>query len=202
MSVDHRLSTEKITPELIDYIVGKIVQEIDRGELAAIGAEVGSDVPFFFSLPSAVVTGRGENVDPVRLRWSGWVLLAFVSVRVSTRDVFRAWRRSDGGGTPREVEGAIIRGVTAGEISPMLSNDLEPAGFRVSPAVARAHEKLNCAGLGPMRVSGAGSTLYRLFDEKEAACRAASEIEALEIGVTTSVVAAPAGPGSWVKEER
>ena len=28
MSVDHRLSTEKITPELIDYIVEKIVQEI------------------------------------------------------------------------------------------------------------------------------------------------------------------------------
>ena len=28
MSIDHRLSTEKITPELIDYIVEKIVQAV------------------------------------------------------------------------------------------------------------------------------------------------------------------------------
>ena len=83
----------------------------------------------------------------------------------------------------------------------MLSNHLEPAVFRVSPVVARAYEEVNRAGLGPMRVSGAGSTLYRLFDEEKEASRAARQIEDLQIGMTTLVVAAPAGPGLMVSEE-
>ena len=60
-------------------------------DLASIGAEIGSDVPLFFSLPSAVITGRGERVERVDMRWSGWALLARVNVPVSTAAVFRAW---------------------------------------------------------------------------------------------------------------
>ncbi len=174
---------------------------LDRDELAAIGAEIGSDVPLFFSLPSAVITGRGERVEPVTLSWSGWVLLAFAGVEVSTAEVFRAWRPTDGPRLPRETNGAIIRAATADEMSAMLSNRLEPAVFRVSPAVPRAYDELNRAGFGPMRVSGAGSAMYRLFDEEEAARHAAKTIKAMRIGITTSVVAAPAEPGSIVCEE-
>ena len=42
--------------------------------LATVGARLGSDIPLFFSLPAAVITGRGEKVRPVKIRWSGWVL--------------------------------------------------------------------------------------------------------------------------------
>ena len=34
-----------------------------RAELARLGAELGSDVPFFFSTPAAWCTGRGERVE-------------------------------------------------------------------------------------------------------------------------------------------
>src|SRR5947209_827864 len=36
-------------------------------QLAALGAEIGSDVPFFFHTPAAWCTGRGEVVTPVPL---------------------------------------------------------------------------------------------------------------------------------------
>src|SRR5262245_37915390 len=36
-------------------------------ELAALGAELGSDVPFFFATPAAWCTGRGEQVTPLKL---------------------------------------------------------------------------------------------------------------------------------------
>ncbi|MGB2984918.1 MAG: hypothetical protein WBE26_03465, partial [Phycisphaerae bacterium] len=137
----------------------------------------------------------------VALRWSGWVLLAFVGVRVSTAEVYRAWRPTDATHMQRGMDGTILQATTAEEISVMLSNHLEPAVFRVSPAVARAYEEVHRAGLGPMRVSGAGSTLYRLFDEEEETSRAARQIEDLQIGMTTLVVAAPAGPGLMVSEE-
>jgi 4-diphosphocytidyl-2C-methyl-D-erythritol kinase len=52
-----------------------------------------------------------------------------------------------------------------------------------------------------MRVSGAGSALYRLFDDRESACRVASEIEELEIGTGVAVVAAPVGAAPLNIEE-
>jgi len=174
---------------------------LDGRQLTSIGAEIGSDVPLFFSLPSAVITGRGEQVEPVTLYWSGWVLLVFVSAAVSTTQVYRAWRPEDAADMPTGSDRALIQATTADEVSALVSNHLEPAVFRVAPAVALAYEELNRAGLGPMRVTGAGSTLYRLFDDKEAAGCAAREVEDLHLDVTTSVVAAPVGPGSMVNEE-
>ena len=54
-------------------------------------------------------------------------------------------------------------------------------------------ERLNQSGCGPMRVTGAGSTLYRLFDDRDAAGGVARQIEGLEIDLATAVVAAPVG---------
>lgn len=43
MSIDHRLSTEKITPELIDYIVEKIVQQIQPEKIILFGSYARGD---------------------------------------------------------------------------------------------------------------------------------------------------------------
>jgi 4-diphosphocytidyl-2-C-methyl-D-erythritol kinase len=170
-------------------------------ELASIGAELGSDVPLFFSLPSALITGRGERVEPVALRWSGWVSLAFVDTMVSTAQVYRAWRASDSAAMPGHSVDAATEASSAEELSAMLFNHLEPAVCRVSPAVARAFAVANRPGMGPMRIAGAGSTLYRLFDEKEAACDAAMALADLRADLKTVVVQAPAGPSAIVAEE-
>lgn len=174
---------------------------LDSRKLAEIGVELGSDVPLFFSLPTALVRGRGERVKPVSMRWSGWAMLAFVDARVSTKDVYNAWRPGDAERLPRGMPDGVLQAASAEEISPLLSNHLEPAVFRVSPTVQNAYEELQRAGLGPMRVSGAGSTLYRLFDDKEGACHAARKIDDMPMGLRTLVVAAPAGPGFAVSEE-
>jgi 4-diphosphocytidyl-2-C-methyl-D-erythritol kinase len=173
---------------------------LDSRELAAIGATLGSDVPLFFSLPAAVITGRGEEVEPVRLRWSGWVLLVFAGGVVATPEVYRAWRREDAAKLPTAMDQRIIEAQTAAEMTPMLSNHLEPATFRVAPQVARLHTTLDRLGHGAWRVSGAGSTLYQLFDEREAANSAAQEIERIASGITTAVVEAPVGPSPIVNE--
>ncbi len=170
-------------------------------ELAEIGAALGSDVPLFFSLPAAVLTGRGERVQRLRLQWCGWVLLVFPSEAIATADVYGAWRPSDAAGLPTGMDGEIVKAATAAEISPWLSNHLTPALFRVSPKTEQIYAELNRRGLGPMHVTGTGSTLFRLFDEREAACRTAGEMEKLQLGVSTAVVAAPAGPSSTTSEE-
>src|SRR5690348_15496538 len=39
----------------------------DREKLAQFGAELGSEVAFFFAAPAAWCTGRGERIEPLRL---------------------------------------------------------------------------------------------------------------------------------------
>ena len=166
---------------------------LDSRQLSEIGAELGSDVPVFFYLPSAVVSGRGEIVRRVTMRWSGWAMLVLVPEIVSTAAVYAEWGGSDSSALPNDQVDAILASSRAAEFSPWLSNDLASAVFRVSPRVANTFDRINQKGFGPMIVSGAGSTLYRLFDEKEAARRTASAIEQLGLDLTTLVAAAPFG---------
>lgn len=169
---------------------------LDDVELAQIGARLGSDVPLFFSLPAAMISGRGERVEPVTLRWSGWVLLVSVGADVSTPDVYAHWHGGDSTGDLRGVEQAVMNATSAGELSALVTNRLQPAVFRTNPEVARVHDRLNRAGYGPMTVSGAGSTMYRFFDDRDEACHLAIDIEAQGLDVMTAVVAAPVGPGA------
>ncbi len=170
-------------------------------ELSRIGAEIGSDVPFFFSLPAAVITGRGEKVRPVRLPWSGWVLLVLPDINISTAAVYRAWRLEDAGHSPRAMDEAVMRATRASDLSEKLINHLEPAAFRVCPPLARLSEELNGMGLGPLQVSGSGSALFRLFDDPETARQAAKTIEDRLPQLRTEVVSAPAGEGPLVSED-
>ena len=59
-------------------------------ELARLGAELGSDVSFFFATPAAWCSGRGEIVRPLRLSRPLHLVLACPPVGLATRDVFAA----------------------------------------------------------------------------------------------------------------
>ena len=96
----------------------------DKAELAA---SLGSDVPFFLARSNALVTGRGEFVDPLP-EIAGEppaILLVTPQMPVSTPDVFAAYAagarpadperaRRDLGGARRESAGRHDRGRSAG----------------------------------------------------------------------------------------
>jgi 4-diphosphocytidyl-2-C-methyl-D-erythritol kinase len=162
-------------------------------ELAALGAQLGSDVPLFFGLPSALMAGRGEDVTRVALRWSGWALLVFVPESVSTAAAYQAWSTGTRPADARRHHESVISATTAGDVMAAAFNDLEPAVLAIAPRVAQAYRSLLDLKLSDFRISGAGSTFYQLHDDKEAACRTARTITDADIGVKTAVVAAPAG---------
>ena len=121
---------------------------------------------------------------------------------ILTADVYRAWKPADSKAGRTGIEDEATQATTADELSAMLSNDLEPAVFRVSQTVAGAYQTLGRLGCSKPRVSGAGSTLYQLFDERDAACRVAAKIEELGTGIRTIVVAAPAGESDIVQTQK
>jgi len=170
-------------------------------DLGPLGARLGSDVALFFALPSAIISGRGERVEPARMAWSGWVLLVSVGGPVSTPLVYETWSRRNRGKAPAYDHGTLLGETTAEAVMDRTFNDLEPAVFEVAPHVRQAYEAVAALGLGTFRVSGAGSTLYRLFDSEDAARHAAGIIEAEDIGENTAVAAAPIGAGPIQIEE-
>jgi 4-diphosphocytidyl-2-C-methyl-D-erythritol kinase len=166
---------------------------LDGNTLATVGAGLGSDVPLFFSLPAAIVTGRGERVEAVTMRWSGWALLVCPRIEVPTAEVYARWQKRDSVAYSPRVDEAIRNAGSADEISALVTNDLEEAVFRVSPGVARIHHRLSQLDCGRFTITGSGSAMYRLFDSYDAACHAASEIDKIGLDVVTAVAAAPVG---------
>jgi 4-diphosphocytidyl-2-C-methyl-D-erythritol kinase len=167
--------------------------------LADLGAEIGSDVPLFFHLPSARVRGRGEVVEPWPLTWCGWVMLWFGGVCVSTKEVYAAWDRlfrpeptggAAGVGPDRSEDAptTIARSSRAECVRPHLFNDLEPAVFHVAPAVRALFDRACELGAPQPRISGAGSTIYTLHDTQEEALALADTLRKNGLGTATAVV--------------
>ncbi len=140
-------------------------------ELARLGAELGSDVSFFFYAPAAWCTGRGELVEPLPLGASLDLVLACPPVGLATASVFRALTVPS---SPRD--GAeVCRAVRAGdreEVGRLLFNRLQPAAEGLCPAVARLRARL--ADRGPLGalMTGSGSTVFAL-------CRGPAEAQSI-----------------------
>ena len=140
-----------------------------------MAARIGSDVPFFLHGPSAVCTGRGEVVRPVAQPAARWGVLILPPVVMPTPDVYR---RFDAMGLGHEAaladepDWAAWARLPAAELMSEVVNDLEPAAFAIRPeldAVRRAAER---AVGRPVRMSGSGSSLFTLFDDRAGAIEA------------------------------
>ncbi len=161
---------------------------LSETELAGLGAELGSDVPLFFALPTAVIEGRGERVTRVGMRWSGWIVLVLGDGPVSTAEVYRAWRPSDSRPHDADVISGMIDVARADTLAESCVNELEPAVLRVAPSVERMRSRVAGIAGRPVGVSGAGSTLFALFDDAEAARGLAAQLT--ENGLRAVVVSA------------
>jgi 4-diphosphocytidyl-2C-methyl-D-erythritol kinase len=73
----------------------------------------------------------------------------------------------------------MIQATRAEELGELTVNELEPAVFRVCPAVERLCQRVRAAGWEGVRVSGAGSTLFVLFDDRQEAAKAADKLRGL-----------------------
>src|SRR5436190_1569008 len=102
----HDLETLMVAVSLYDIL------EFKEEDVPALGAELGSDVTFFFSTPAAWCTGRGERVTTQPLGRPLWLVLLCPPFGLATADVYRGVRAPE-----QAVDGTAIRqAVAAGEI--------------------------------------------------------------------------------------
>ncbi|NIL96383.1 MAG: 4-(cytidine 5'-diphospho)-2-C-methyl-D-erythritol kinase [Planctomycetales bacterium] len=130
-----------------------------RAELMELGAELGSDVPFFLAGTAAICRGRGEQVQPLGPLGSGDVVIVQPEDRLSTAEVYR---RCQPAATPRHAEDLLgVLGQepisTAGRY---LHNRLQPVAASLSPSVAKMQYEFERLGFPAHQMTGSGSAYF------------------------------------------
>jgi 4-diphosphocytidyl-2-C-methyl-D-erythritol kinase len=174
-----------------------------RGELAALAARLGSDVPFSLNGGVALGSGHGEQLSPVlaRQRWD-WVL-GIAGEGLSTPAVYaeldrlRAEGRVPDGDDLDPVEPVIsaLRSGPVRSLAAALANDLQPAALSLRPALRRGLRAATDAGAAGAIVSGSGPTIAALAEDQEAAVRLAAVLAGEGVYRTVRAVHGPV-PGA------
>ncbi|MCH7872804.1 MAG: 4-(cytidine 5'-diphospho)-2-C-methyl-D-erythritol kinase [Planctomycetes bacterium] len=152
--------------------------ELTRDELCRVGSEIGSDIPLFFHGGCCLIRGRGEQVVDAALLPAGWAVLILPPFEIATAAVYAAWDELNVGSDERartDPQSLVAEAASLEALMPSLFNDLEAPARRVSRPLDEGFERL--AGLSdvPVRMTGSGSCMFRLFDGRAAADRFARE---------------------------
>jgi 4-diphosphocytidyl-2-C-methyl-D-erythritol kinase len=122
-------------------------------EIAAIGGQLGADVPVFVEGRSAWAEGIGERLHPIKLP-QRWYLIVDSGVSVPTRDLFQAPELT------RDSPSATIADFVSGQAR---GNAFEPVLRRRAPAVAQALDELGKHGAA--QLTGTGGGMFVAFDD-------------------------------------
>jgi 4-diphosphocytidyl-2-C-methyl-D-erythritol kinase len=175
-SSDAAVALDLLHPDLRSLAV-----ERDPGMLARLGA----DVPFFAAdMPAAVVSGVGERVEPLPgLRDEIGLLLIVPPRALATRQVFAAFDELPPAGdaavsASERLASALRQGLTGDRLAAMAhelrdANDLWRAAIHVWPALKAVRDALEARLGRPVRMTGAGSTLFAVYPSQGAASSAA-----------------------------
>ncbi len=143
-------------------------------ELAAMGVELGADVPLFiYDFPSAWATGIGERLKPAASLSSYNILLVNPGIAVPTSRAYAVFSKADKRSLTSTGKGDILfRSCSChnnDEFQPDdLKNDLERVIVEEYNVIGELKRYLLAAGAAGAMMSGSGSTVFGLFDNKTA----------------------------------
>jgi 4-diphosphocytidyl-2-C-methyl-D-erythritol kinase len=149
----------------------------DGNDLMTLGTEIGSDVPVCVFNRSALMSGRGEQVQPGPDLPAVAVVLVNPGVAVSTADVFARLTQRRGSGMvalPPDIRDAAHLAA----VLQNTGNDMEMAAVAMQPVTGAVLDALRQqTGALLARMSGSGATCFALFHDDASAQAAAIAIK-------------------------
>jgi len=151
---------------------------LTQKELGVIGQGLGSDVPFFFHGPVAIVEGRGDVISPAKLGSSCTLVLAKPPISVSSG---WAYGQTDimGQNVLTKNDNFIkifCRALEEGDFSllaGMQKNSLEAPVVKRYPIIGEIKRGLEEKGAVFSSMSGSGPTVFGVFNSEGEAVKAA-----------------------------
>jgi 4-diphosphocytidyl-2-C-methyl-D-erythritol kinase len=135
---------------------------VNYSELKSIALEMGSDCPFFICPVPSIATGRGEILNPVGAILEGYyIILLNPGISISTRDAYYNSHISQ-----PEKDLQVLVNQPISEWKKSVANDFEDYAFKLYPQIADLKKSLYMCGAVYSSMSGSGSTVYGIFEEK------------------------------------
>ncbi|WP_062301755.1 4-(cytidine 5'-diphospho)-2-C-methyl-D-erythritol kinase [Demequina subtropica] len=170
-----------------------------RSELAALGAQLGADVPFSLHGHTAVGLGRGDELTPAMSHGEFHWVLATQTTGLSTPTVFaeldrriavreQVWSEFE---VDREVMAALMAG-DAVELGRCLTNDLEGPAISLMPRLSDVLDVADGADACGAIVSGSGPTVAVLARSRQHALTIAAHLRASRLADAVVTASGPA----------
>jgi len=148
--------------------VSKFLQlPVGPQKLHEMATNLGSDVPFFLDGPLAFCTGKGEKIKKLDKNFNFSALLILPNVSVSTKRVYANYR--DNRAYFEKLRARINSNIEKNRIdsvSKMCANMLETSCFSLYKEIAELKAEIESLGIGPLCLSGTGSTMFYIIDNK------------------------------------
>ncbi|MFD2225731.1 4-(cytidine 5'-diphospho)-2-C-methyl-D-erythritol kinase, partial [Microvirga arabica] len=149
----------------------------------------GADVPVCLEPRAQMMRGAGEDLGPGLSLPRLFAVLVNPRVPVETPSVFKALGLQPGQGLPAAAH-PVLEAPSPDALLALLKNtrnDLEPPALQIQPVIGEALGLLRATdGCRLVRMSGSGATVFGLYDDCDAAARAARQFRRLR-------------PNWWVK---
>ena len=149
---------------------------LDKEELLALAAELGSDIPFSVTGGTALGRGRGDRIAPVLARGSYHWVFALHHDGLSTPRVYAECDRlRDAAGEhvpDPEPSARLMSALRTGDpqaLGAALHNDLQPAAISLLPRIRRTLDAGLAQGALGGVVSGSGPTVAFLTADRKSA---------------------------------
>ncbi len=134
---------------------------LDDFFLEEYAAQLGSDCPFFIENTPKIARGRGEILEPIDLTLKGThLVLINPRIHVGTKEAYAGVTPAP----PRVKLEEVLADRSRWKAE--LVNDFEPSIFKNHPEIAELKEKMYDAGAFYAAMSGSGSSVFGLFEEK------------------------------------
>ncbi len=164
-------------------------EPLDADQLRRVGGGLGADVTSQIEPLSALVTGTGEEVEPLQPPSLSLVLVP-QHEGLSTGAVYAELDRLRGAGELEQrawLDPGPVRRLASGsaeELAAGLENDLEAAAVSLRPELVRPLTDLRGAGALGARITGSGPTAFGVFGDRESAQAASRAIPGSLVATT------------------
>lgn len=158
--------------------------------LEAIGADLGSDVPFCIYGGSAIAKGRGELILPLPDMPESYVVLAKPkNLDISTAWVYKNYNPGRVVNNPGIWQIAENLPLGAKAMAPFMGNVLETVTIPAHPQIALLKMAMLKAGAFFAMMSGSGPTVFAFVDSREKAEAVVQAVQDFDVetAITTTV---------------
>lgn len=129
-------------------------------ELATIGLEIDSDVPFCVYSCPALVEGKGEKITPLNSLTPFWFVVAKPKASVSTPSILKQIDFSEIEHLNVDKVVQAIQTQNWDALTTAMGNSLEPITVQKYPEIIRIKEKMLKFGADAAQMSGTGPTVF------------------------------------------